>query len=478
MIWLENHLVVPGRALASLVALVALSACGDAGPGTTGASASSDPSGASGSTSTAETSASGTSAAATTPGSTGDPTGATTAVTTSDPSAGTEPATTTSDTEETTEPGLPPVALEGYGTTSGFGEGGELCTVTTLEDGGPGSLRDCVESRDTQDDNPTPRRIEFAVGGTIVQLSDLRIRQPYLTIDGLSAPAPGVTIEKLGDGTAGQTIINTWPPNATCGHDVLVQGIRFRGVWTGASEDHNQNAATIAIDGEDLPTCLHHVVLNRVTVLAAQDSGGDIWGSARDITVQYSAFLNSLHPNTYSHWPGGEADQQRERLSHHHNLYYRNHERNPQVRGNVWDANFEQNISHRWDGWGFPGGYGMRLRCRNDACPQRVNVIENHWAGGSDSPDAALILGDAVGPEDDGPIADQTYMSGNHLPAENVDVGAAAAEFPRAPEAAVTLYGDDELVTKVLPNIGVPFRTPEEDAIFDEVAAQLVADSP
>ena len=401
-------------------------------------------------------------------------------VTTQGPGTDTTTTSTVTDTEtgtDTTGPdNPPPVALEGYGTTSTFGEGGELCVVTTLDDGGPGSLRDCIENRDTQDDNPTPRRVEFEVGGTIVQLADLRIRQPYLTIDGLSAPAPGITLEKQGDGTDGETVINTWPNNDTCGHDVLVQGIRFRGVWTGDSEDHNQNAATIAIDGEDLPLCLHHVVLNRVTVIAAQDSGGDIWGSIHDVTVQYSAFLESLHPNTYSHFPGDEPDQQRECLSNHHNLYAYIHERGPQVRANVWDANFDQNISHRWDAFGFGGGYAVRFRCRNGACPQRVNVVENHWTDGSESPMTALILGDNAGPNDDDPIAAQIFMGGNRLPAENVDEGTAPAEFPRPPEAEVTLYADDELVSKVLPNIGVPYRTPEEDTIFAEVAEHIEAE--
>ena len=69
-------------------------------------------------------------------------------------------------------------------------------------------------------------------GVPITLLSDLRIRQPHLTLDGLSAPAPGVTIAKAGNGEDGETRINTWPAMGTCGHDVLVQGLRFVGGWT------------------------------------------------------------------------------------------------------------------------------------------------------------------------------------------------------------------------------------------------------
>ncbi len=38
--------------------------------------------------------------------------------------------------------------LEGYGTSSTFGSSGDTCTVTTMDDSGDGSLRDCVENRD------------------------------------------------------------------------------------------------------------------------------------------------------------------------------------------------------------------------------------------------------------------------------------------------------------------------------------------
>ena len=257
---------------------------------------------------------------------------------------------------------------------------------------------------------------------------------------------------------------------------MLVQGIRFRGVWPRDTEDHSQNAGTIGIDGEDFPQCLHHVVLNRITVIDAQDAGGDIWGSARDVTVQYSAFLYSLHPNTYSHFPGGVPDQQRERLSNHHNLYAYIHERGPQVRGDNRDMNFEQNIMHRWAAFGFGGGYSMRLRCRDGACPQRLNVTHNHFTGGGPNPEAGLIVGEVAGDDaDEATIDPEVYMADNWL-GENLDSTSAPAPFDRPPHAEVTLVPADELVDAVLPTIGVPYRSAEESDVFDEVAEQINAD--
>ncbi len=366
--------------------------------------------------------------------------------------------------------------LEGYGTDSSFGGGpdSEICVVTNLNDSGEGSFRDCVVNRNGPITNPTPRTINFAVGGTITLLSDLSVRQPYLTINGLEAPAPGITLDKTGSGRDGGLAVNTWPAQGTCGHDVLIEGIRFEGVWEGESEAHDQGAGTLGIDGEDLTLCIENVVFNRVTVIHAQDAGGDMWGSVRDVTVQYSAFLDSLHPNTYSHWPGGETNQERQRISNHHNLYAYIHERGVQMRAKVLDLNFEQNIIHRWAAFGFGGGYGTRIRCRQAFCPERINLLENHWTSAGSRLDSALILGESAGADtDQSVIAPQVYMSGNRLPAANVDVGTASTVFSRPSIANVTLYSDQQLLTEVLPNIGVPYRTQEESDIFAEVHAQI-----
>lgn len=375
-------------------------------------------------------------------------------------------------------PGTGP-ALEGYGTSSTFGGGSnsETCTVTNLNNSGAGSFRECVSNRNGSITNPVPRTIKFSVGGTITLTSDLAIRQPYLTIDGLDAPSPGITFTKTGSGRDGGVNINTWPTNNTCGHDVLVQGVRFQGVWTAQSEAHDQNAETFNIDGEDLKGCLKNVVVNRITVIDAQDAGGDIWGSAENITVQYSAFLNSLHPNTISHWPGGESGQERKKLSHHHNLYAYIHERGPQVRARVQDFNFEQNIMHKWAAFGFAGGYGTRIRCRNGVCPDRVNLIKNHWTSGGSRLGSALILGESAGADSDGSIIEpRVFMSGNYLPSQNVDGGTASSEFSRSNEARVTLVNDNQLVSNVLPHIGMPYRTQRENNMFSEVAAQITSD--
>ena len=81
--------------------------------------------------------------------------------------------------------------IEGFGSISKGGAGGEVYRVTSLADSGPGSLRYGLANRSQK-----PLTILFDVGGTIVLKGDIVINQPFLTIDGTSAPSPGITIRQ------------------------------------------------------------------------------------------------------------------------------------------------------------------------------------------------------------------------------------------------------------------------------------------
>src|SRR5687768_15014879 len=61
---------------------------------------------------------------------------------------------------------------EGAGAASMGGRGGRVLIVTNLDDAGPGSLRAALEETG-------PRTVVFAVGGTIVLESALRISNPF-----------------------------------------------------------------------------------------------------------------------------------------------------------------------------------------------------------------------------------------------------------------------------------------------------------
>ena len=75
---------------------------------------------------------------------------------------------------------------EGYGAGAIGWKGGALIAVTTLDESGPGSLRDCVE-RDG------PRVCIFRVAGTIRLSSPLMVRS-NVYIAGQSAPGQGIQL--------------------------------------------------------------------------------------------------------------------------------------------------------------------------------------------------------------------------------------------------------------------------------------------
>jgi hypothetical protein len=96
---------------------------------------------------------------------------------------------------------------EGFGTITRAGRGGRIIRVTNLSDRGQGSLREAIDAKG-------PRVIVFEVGGNINLKSHLKIRNPYVTVAGQTAPQPGITL------TGASLSIKT--------HDVLIQHLRIR----------------------------------------------------------------------------------------------------------------------------------------------------------------------------------------------------------------------------------------------------------
>ena len=161
--------------------------------------------------------------------------------------------------------------LEGYGTHTPGGAGGEIYHVTNLNDSGPGSLRDALSS-------PGPRIIRFVVGGTIGLNSRLHVLGSYITIDGLSAPYPGITLRNYGlrfNGNNGA-------------HDVIVQGIRL-GPTTGSPGSE---------DGITISHGAYNIVVYRCSFRGATDENAGIVKGAHDVTFLENTqrFASTEHP--------------------------------------------------------------------------------------------------------------------------------------------------------------------------------------
>src|SRR5205085_1560354 len=146
-------------------------------------------------------------------------------------------------------------------TTPG-GAGQPVYTVTTLADSGPGSLADAVSQGN--------RYIKFAVAGTI-QLSDgIETQGPFLTIDGLSAPAPGITLS--GGGLYIMGASSEWGFD-NHSHDIIVRGLRVR--------DPVDDAFRVAYNA-------YNIVLDHVSAQGAGDGSIDVSQGAHDVTVAWS----------------------------------------------------------------------------------------------------------------------------------------------------------------------------------------------
>jgi hypothetical protein len=102
----------------------------------------------------------------------------------------------------------------GGGMYSFGGRGGKVFVVTNLNDSGPGSFREACEAGG-------PRIVIFNVAGIIHLKDRLRIRAPYITIAGNTAPGDGVCI-------AGNTV-------ELENHDVIVR-------WRQPDREHHDRS--------------------------------------------------------------------------------------------------------------------------------------------------------------------------------------------------------------------------------------------
>ena len=90
-----------------------------------------------------------------------------------------------SDLRQATIPAFP--GAEGGGMYSFGGRGGKILVVTSLEDDGPGTLREACETGGA-------RIIVFNVAGEIHLKRPIHVVAPYVTIAGQTAPRQGIVV--------------------------------------------------------------------------------------------------------------------------------------------------------------------------------------------------------------------------------------------------------------------------------------------
>ena len=245
----------------------------------------------------------------------------------------------------------PDARPEGFGAEARGGEGGQVLLVTRLDDNkekpAQGSLRWALKQKG-------PRIVRFSVGGDIMLQDRIQVKEPFLTIDGSTAPEPGVCIRNGSLEFRGT-------------HDIIVRHVRIR-LGDETTLRKNKEAGlkrprgSGGLDCVSLDDC-QRVLFDHCSVSWSCD---ELFGivRCRDVTIQWCLLAEplsnpKLHP--YGDHHAFCINASASTLSVHHCLMHRFVMRGPQ---------FECNDMRKQD------DYTVRMEAVN-------NVISGYTHSGS-----------------------------------------------------------------------------------------------
>jgi pectate lyase len=291
--------------------------------------------------------------------------------------------------------------FEGFGSSTPGGNNGSQVTVTSLADSGPGTLREAIA-------NASNRRIVFAVAGTINLGRSLSVRdKSFITIDGSSAPSPGITLQ-------GQGI------DIRNSHDIMVTHMRIR------------NAAK---DGISIRHGSYNVVIDHCSVTNSFDGNIDITEDSRDVTISWT-ILGDTRPDWHSVHTKGMLIANFEKpavtnVSLHHNLFRNAYQRSPRV-STAGIVDVRNNVVRDW------GAYGMEMRKG-----ARGNIINNVFST-MNKPQKAIVFESDVG---------SFHVQGNLGPG-TFDVNSLSTTVNALSVARVTTHPVTDVEQRVLKGAG------------------------
>ncbi len=197
----------------------------------------------------------------------------------------------------------------GSGRHAGIPANTTVHKVTNLNASGSGSLRACVEASG-------PRVCVFEVSGVITDNARLSIANPYITIAGQTAPAPGIFRRNS------SIVVQT--------NDVVIQHITNA---AGPNGDENVRD-TLSFYGNNV----NNVIVDHCTILWGMDENIDAFsGTVRNITISRTINAENVNPSHRfgASW-GGRSSATGELFpvkftTLHHNLWTHFTARNPKT---------------------------------------------------------------------------------------------------------------------------------------------------
>lgn len=238
---------------------------------------------------------------------------------------------------------------EGYGKYTVGGRGGRVIEVTNLNDSGEGSLRAAIDASG-------PRTVVFRVSGTIDLKSSLKIKNPYITIAGQTAPGDGICIKRY------PLSINT--------DEVIIRYIRVR-----LGDETGDEADAISCRGPK------NVILDHISVSWSIDEAMSVY-HCENITIQWCMITESLYMSNHSkgaHGFGGIWGSNY--ATYHHNLIAHHSSRNPRFASGGGYNDYRNNVVYNW---GYNSTYGgeKQQEGSDKFVFFQVNMVGNYYKPG------------------------------------------------------------------------------------------------
>ncbi|MBL8848493.1 MAG: hypothetical protein JNG89_02370 [Planctomycetaceae bacterium] len=248
---------------------------------------------------------------------------------------------------------------EGFGRFAQGGRGGDVYHVTTLDDDGPGSLRDSIRTA------TGPRTIVFDISGTIELKSPLTIDKSYLTLAGQSAPGDGICIKD-------QTF------RIKKASHIIIRYMRFRL----GDENKPRPSGPDCLNTDDVD----HLILDHITATWGIDGNHDLRRGG-NFTLQWSIYAEALNDSLHEKGTHAMLASFRDltsSISLHHNLLASSRERHPTLGGSKSTrpdavADFRNNVVYNVSG-------------ATNLANCRVNMIGNIYIPGPDTPAGATPI--------------------------------------------------------------------------------------